>query len=186
MYFADELRNYNPQEEQNRIISAMLDRDASLFEGLLRQACLEANTRNRRNVSIYCTSRQDDGYKHHEFIEQLPTVQQKMEESKRFNKEGHLNTGINSVGTGKSEIRLYSNLISYNTQNLKYAQALQKRLNNEISKMGFINYKVSLIELDDIFIIYNRKAGYFSGKVTEELSTRKAGKIYILNLQATW
>lgn len=186
MNFADELRNYSAEEEWNKKTSAMLDSDVSLFTGLLRQACLKANASNRRSVSFYCTSWSDDGYTKHEFIEQLPTVQQKMEESKWFNKERHINYGINAVRAEKYEIRLYGNLISYDPQNLKYAKALQKRLSYEISKMGFSNYKVSVIELDDIYIIHNRKAGLFSGKITEELSTREAGKIYTLNLQAAW
>lgn len=137
-------------------------------------------------MRLYLTSWLDDGYTEYGYLEQLPTVQQEIEESKRFNKEKHTNYGRNYVGTGNFEHRLYEKLISFRSQKMEYGRTLQQLLNNEVSKMGFNSFKVSLIELDDIYIVHNRKASLFTGTVSETLSTRSTEKIYAINIQAAW
>ena len=184
MSFADELRSFNKGEENNNV---NLNRDVQLFINLLKKACREANSSNRRSVSIYCIMWQDDGYTETGFIEQLPTVKQVAEESKLFNKARHTNySRFNNVSTGNYEQRLYSQLVAFEPKRLDYAKRLRQLLNNELSKLGFSTYKANLIELDDIYIIHNRKANMFTGTVSESLSTRAAGKLYTINLQATW
>ena len=39
---------------------------------------------------------------------------------------------------------------------------------------------------DDIYVIHNRTASFFSRKVTETISVRKEAKIYVLNFKIHW
>ena len=187
MSFADELRAYNPNSENKRIKEINLQKDISLFIGILKEACTKANQSNKKNISFYCISWQSDGYTEHGYIEKLPTVQDSIEEAGRFNKEKYHTYSVHhGASTGKSETRLYNQLIYYDSSRLDYAKELIDRLNKEVSKMGFTSYRVSLECLDDIYIIHNRTAGLFSGTVKEKLSTRVAGKIYTIIFQVSW
>ena len=186
MNFADELRAYDPNSVK-KDYEHRLQRDISLFTGILKQACTNANRSNKKSVSIYCIRWLDDGYSEHGYIEKLPTVQDYVEKANRFNKEKyHTYSTYHSASPGISENRLYGQLVYFDSNRLDYAKELQKRLNNEISKMGFTSYKVSLVCLDDTYIIHNRTAGLFSGTVKEKVSTRVAGKIYTFLFQVSW
>lgn len=187
MSFADELRAYDPNSEQKRIMHTNIQRDVSLFTGILKQACTNANQSNKKSVSIYCIRWVDDGYTENGYIEKLPTVQDYIEKANRFNKEKyHTYSTYHGASTGKSETRLYGQLIYFDSSRLDYTKELQKELNNEISKMGFTSYRVSLVCLDDTYIIHNRTAGLFSGTVKENVSTRVSGKIYTFLFQVSW
>lgn len=187
MSFADELRSYDPISENRRIENTNLQRDTSLFIGILKQACKNANSSNKRKISVYCISWQSDGYTEHGYIENLPTIQDYIEKANKFNKEKyHTYSTYHGASTGKSETRLYNQLIYFDSNRLDYVKKLQVQLNNEVSKMGFNSYKVSLVSLDDTYIIHNRTAGLFSGTVKENVSTRVAGKIYTFLFQVSW
>ena len=45
---------------------------------------------------------------------------------------------------------------------LSYANMLKKQLCNELNKMGFENFSVQIQQLDDIYVIHNRTASFFS------------------------
>ena len=185
--FDDGLRAYNPNDEKMRIKNAQLQKDVSVYLDIFKGACTGANLRNKKSVSCFCVSRQDDGYTEAGVIERLPTVQDYIQEAEKFNKERYTtNSTYHYADTGKYETRLYGELLKYKPEDLDYAKELRHRLHDEISKMGFTSFKVSLIELDDIYVIHNRTTGLLSSTIKESISTRVAGKIYAFRFEASW
>ncbi len=190
MSFADELRAYDSNSEKKKKMEVMnnkLQQEVSIYINEIKKACSYVNSNNRRDVAIYFTVGYDEGYIFHGFIEKLPNVQEFIDKANQFNKEKYTNwSTYHGAGTGKFETRLYEDLIRYDSSRLDYAKELEMRLNKEVSKLGFDSYKVSLEELDDIYVVHDRTAGILSGTIKEKISTRVAGKIYTFRFQASW
>ena len=184
MRFADELRAYDPDSEKKRISNADIQKDIDMFIYILRQACEHANRSNKKSVSFYCTNNDGERLSYY-YKNKLPTVQDYFEEAKRFNKGDYSDRPYEYRSVGKFERRIYWDLVYFDPDRLDYAKELQRRLNNEISRMGFTSYKVSLVCLDDIYIIYNRTERLF-GELKETVSPRVAGKIYTFLFEVSW
>ena len=103
-----------------------------------------------------------------------------------FNRRNYDDGSKVSTNLGRYETRLYGNLIFFSQDRLSYANMLKKQLCNELNKMGFENFSVQIQQLDDIYVIHNRTASFFSRKVTETISVRKEAKIYVLNFKIHW
>lgn len=187
MAFADELRNYNSDNEKRRIMNMNIDKDSSVFLGVLEAACRDANAKSKRSVSIFVKFTPDEYGPIYSYLEELPTFQEQVERTKSFNKSDYRSwSTYHSASTGTFKTLLYGNIVSYDPNDSEYIKALHQRLNSEVAKMGFTSYKVSLVLLDNIVLLHNRSAGVFSGRISEKLSTTIEGKIYTFNLQAEW
>ena len=182
MNFADELRHYNKKSERETITNANLNKDSALFIELIKNACIDANKKHKNSISVYFTSYLSDGYKEYGWTNCLPTIEYYRKSANEFNRGKNYDDGSKvSTNLGRYETRLYGNLIFFSQDRLSYANMLKKQLCNELNKMGFENFSVQIQQLDDIYVIHNRTASFFSRKVTETISVRKEAKIYVLN-----
>ena len=187
MNFADELRHYNKKSERETITNANLNKDSALFIELIKNACIDANKKHKNSISVYFTSYLSDGYKEYGWTNCLPTIEYYRKSANEFNRGKNYDDGSTvSTNLGRYETRLYGNLIFFSQDRLSYANMLKKQLCNELNKMGFENFSVQIQQLDDIYVIHNRTASFFSRKVTETISVRKEAKIYVLNFKIHW
>ena len=187
MSFADELRARDPAGESARILGFNLQKDTAALTEILKRACTAASEADRRSVSVYCTSRQDDGYTEYGYIEELPTVRDCEREAEEFNRGKYTTySRFHSASSGTYETRLYGQLICFGPDRLDYAGKLQESLRSEIGGMGFTSFDVTLAELDDIYVVHERRRAFMSEVLRESVSSRVAGKIYAFRLQASW
>lgn len=185
MSFADELRSYNADEVEKEQYNRELAAEVAKYIEILKSACKASTSNREHSTTTYCTTWYDDGYSGYTFSFDLPTTDSYFEENKEFNKEKHINYGIHYVGTGSWEKRLYDDYVCFKSNELERARLIQRRIDAEMNKMGFISHEVALLELDDVYLVYKRTANLL-GTVHEKLSTRIGDKIYIIKMSASW
>jgi hypothetical protein len=186
MSFIDELRSYDEQKETMKKMKYEAEQKAERMIHAITTACQDANRQGLRNISGYVRFYSDDGYAEQEFKSKLPTVSGYEEHARKYNSDRNYCLGGGWSYHKKREDRLYSDYF-VSQGNLDYVQALKSELLIQIMKLGFENFNVKIVKLEDVYVVVETKTTFLSSKLSETVTTyTKPNKLYTLKIEINW
>ena len=184
MSFADDLRSHSPGKDSEKRIREEAERTADNIIVQLKGKCNSAAEHGENSFSGYIRSYFYDDEYYLDFYADLPTVSQWEERAAKRTAEKY-NGGLYAKYPQTHEYSLFSNYVL--TDCVDYINAIRDSLVKKISMLGFSNYHIDVISLDDITIVEHAQRVIIRGYIRYTISTRAGNKTYYtLKIGVRW
>ena len=179
MSFVDELygkinnAEQNTQENEKKRIASMVKE----FVAYIKDECRKSPKSKKLSGYIYNSLDVDYAFNRFDLQEDLPTCD--IREMNRNNRRDRKTLVIN---LGIKNIRIYRPVLCFDSY--EYASYFSEQLKIELEKLGFKKYDVSVVKIEDLYLVTKSKQGFFRDSIKYSLGT--SGYTYVIYLNIRW